>query len=49
MTNGYGASYSGQLAYSVLTGTELPEGVDPARKEDYLRFCQHETALCTDD
>jgi len=38
VTNGFstGYSHSGSIPYSVLSGEELPENVDPSKKEEYL-------------
>jgi len=38
VTNGFHVGYSnaGSLPYSVLTGEELPDNVDPSKKEEYL-------------
>lgn len=49
MANGGGAGYTGGVfPYSLLSGSECPEAVDPSRKEDYLSPTEFEVVFGMD-
>jgi len=47
VTNGFSTGYShgSFVPYSVLSGEDLPEGVDPSRKEEYLNDAEFQQVL----
>jgi len=50
VTNGFtmGYSHTGSIPYSVLTSEELPENVDPSKKEEYLSDSEFQEVMGMD-